>query len=80
MPQDSLHLDEVNNTLEVLLCTDRHLQNYGVCTQDVLHLLNSLEEVSTRAVHLVNITDTWHVVLVSLAPYGLRLWLYTIGS
>ncbi len=47
VPQDSLHLDKVNNALEVLLCTDRNLDNDRVSTQDILHLLNGLEEVST---------------------------------
>ena len=80
MPEDSLHFDKVNDTLEIFLSTDRHLENNRVGTEDVLHLLNSLEEVSTRAVHLVNVTNTWHIILVSLAPYSLRLWLNAIGS
>ena len=80
MPEDSLHLDEVNDTLEVLLSTDRNLDDDRIGAQDVLHLLYSLEEVGTRAVHLVHITDTRHVVLVSLAPHGLRLRLNAVGS
>ena len=80
MPQDGLHLNQVNQTLEVLLSTDGHLDYYGVGTQDVLHLLYRLEEVGTRTVHLVHITDTGYVILVGLAPYGLRLRLNTIGG
>ena len=71
MPEDSLHLDEVNHTLEVLFGTDGHLEHNGVGAKDVNHLLNGLEEVSTRAVHLVHVTDTGHIILVSLTPNGL---------
>ena len=42
-------------------------------TEDVLHLANNIEEVGTRAVHLVDISNTWNVVLVSLTPNGFRL-------
>ena len=71
MPQDGLHLDEVHDTLEVLLSTDRNLDSNRIGTQDILHLLYGLKEVGTRTVHLVDITDTWHVVLVSLTPHSL---------
>ena len=80
MPQDSLHLDEVYDALEVLLCADRNLHGAGVCAEDILHLLHCLEEVSTRAVHLVHIADTGNVVFVSLAPYGLRLGLHAVSG
>ena len=33
--------------------------------------------VSTRAVHLVNVTDTRHIIFISLTPYSLRLGLNT---
>ena len=80
MPQDSLHLNQIDHTLEVLLSTDGHLDNNGVSTQDVLHLLNCLEEVSTRAVHLVHVADTRNVVLVSLTPNSLRLGLNAVSG
>ena len=47
VPEDSLHLDKVNETLEVLLCTDRAAESYWVSAENVLHLLNYVEEVST---------------------------------
>ena len=79
MPQNGLHFDEVNQTLEVLLCTDGHLDNYGVGTEDVLHLLDSLEEVGTRTVHLVDVADTGHIILVGLTPHRLRLGLNAVS-
>ena len=80
MPQDSLHLNQVDQTLEVLLSADRYLDHNGVGTQNVTHLLHGLKEVGTRAVHLVYITDTRHIILVGLTPYCLRLRLYAISS
>ena len=77
MPKDSLHLDQVNYTLECFFSTDRNYDRTWICTQNILHLTNYFVEVSTRTVHLVYITDTWYVVLVSLAPYSFRLWFNT---
>ena len=80
MPKDSLHLDKVNNTLEILFCTDRNLNGHRVGTQNVLHLLYGLEEIGARTVHLVHITDTRHIVFVGLTPHSLRLGLNTVSS
>jgi len=80
VPQDSLHLDQIHDTLEVLLSTDRNLDHDRVSTQDVLHLLHSLEEVSAGAVHLVDIADTGNIVFVSLTPHCLALRLHTVSS
>ena len=71
MPEDSFHLDEVNHTFESLLCTDRNLNGAGICAENVLELTHNLEEVGTRAVHLVDIADTGYIVFVSLTPYSL---------
>ena len=75
-----IHLYKVNKTLECLLCTDWHTERHWISTEDILHLLNYIKEVSTRTVHLVYITDTRNVILVSLTPYSLRLWLNTTYS
>ena len=77
MPEDSLHLDKVNDTLESLFRTDRYLDRTGICAEHILELANHLEEVGTRAVHLVDVTDTGNIVFVSLTPYSLRLGLDT---
>ena len=47
VPKDSLHLEKVYNALEVLLSSDWNLNRTRVSTEDVLHLLYCLEEVST---------------------------------
>ena len=71
MPKDSLHLDKVNYTLEVELSTDRNYYGAGVSTKNGLHLVYHAVEVSTLTVHLIYISDTGYVVLISLAPYSL---------
>ncbi|MNW70964.1 hypothetical protein D3C74_505270 [compost metagenome] len=44
-------------------------------------MLNAAQIVGTGTVHLVDERDTGNLVLVSLTPYGLRLWLYaTYGT
>ena len=80
MPQDGLHLDQVHDAFEVLFRADGNLDRTRVGTQDIPHLLHSLEEVRTRAVHLVDITDAGDIVFVSLTPYGFRLGLNAIGG
>ena len=76
MPEDSLHLDKVYNALECLFGTDRYLDGAGIGSEHFLELTHNLEEVCARTVHLVDITDTGHIIFVSLTPYGLRLGLY----
>ncbi len=80
MPEDSLHGDEVDHTLECLFSTDRNLDGARVGTEHVLELAYYFEEVCARTVHLVDITDTGHVVFVGLTPYGLALGFYTAHS
>ena len=80
MPVDGLHCDQVDNALEGFLSTDRNLDGSGICSEHFLELTNNLEEVGTRAVHLVDITDTGYIVLVGLTPYGFRLRLNTAYS
>ena len=64
----------------MLLGTDGDLHGAGVGSEDVLHLLHSLEEVSAGAVHLVDIADAGHIVFIGLAPHGLRLRLYAVSG
>ena len=80
VPNDALHLDEVNNTLEVVLGADRHNHGNGVGLQAQLHLFDDLEEVGAGAVHLVDERDAGHLVLVGLTPNGFGLGLNAAHS
>ena len=62
VPEDGLHLNEVDNALESFLGADRNLNGAGICSEHILELAYYFEEVSTRAVHLVYVADTGNVV------------------
>ena len=84
VPEDCLHLDEIDDSLEVFFCTDGNRDHTGCSTEDVLHLANHFEEVGAGTVHLVYVTDTGNVVFICLTPNGFRLGLHathgTVGS
>src|SRR5437879_271401 len=76
----SLHSDQVNKALEVALTAQRNLNGHRNGTQARSDHINCAPEISTSAVHLVDVADTRHVILVRLAPHGLRLRLNTRDS
>ena len=75
VPVDRLHLDQVDDALELLLGADRQLHRHRVRAEALLDLLDDAQEVRAGAVHLVDERDARHAVLVGLAPdrLGLRL-------
>jgi hypothetical protein len=75
VPVDRLHLDEVDDTFEVVFGADRQLQRHGIAAQAGLDLLDAAQEVGAGAVHLVDERKPRHRVLVHLAPdrFGLGL-------
>ena len=72
-PDQALHLDQVDDAFEVVLAADRQLDRQRVGAEPVLHRLHRVEEVGAGAVHLVDVGEARHAVLVGLAPDGLRL-------
>jgi hypothetical protein len=75
LPDDALHLDEIEDAAEVLFLADGQLHGNGPSAQPVDHGLNRAEEVGAGAVHLVDECDARNAVAVGLAPnrFGLRL-------
>ena len=72
---DRLHLDEVDDALELVLAADRDLDRHGVRAEAVLDRLDAAPEVGAGAVELVDEAEARHAVAVGLAPdrLGLRL-------
>src|SRR5215218_200347 len=70
---DRVVLDEIDDPAEFALGADRQLDRHGVCAKAVDHRLDAAREVRADPVHLVDVGDTRHVVLVGLAPDVLRL-------
>src|SRR5699024_1063568 len=75
-PHKSLHLEQVNNAVEVIFSADRQLHNQWLCAQAVNDGVHGVVEVRAHLVHLVDEADTWNVVLRSLTPNLLGLWLH----
>src|SRR5438552_14475686 len=57
----------------MILCAARNLDRYRIAFEPVLYLPVHAKEIGADPVHLVDERQTRHAVLVSLAPYGLRL-------
>ena len=76
IPDDRLHLDEVDHAGEAFFGADRDDDGHRVRVQARLHLVDDLVEVRAGAVHLVDERKARHLVLVGLAPDGLRLRLH----
>ena len=74
-PHLGLHLDQVDDTLEATLGTDRQLDRDHVGAEAFLHGPHREIEVRADLVHLVDETDAGHVVLVGLSPHLLGLGL-----
>src|SRR6266478_2355817 len=68
-------LDEIDHAPELVLTADRDLDRHRVGAQAVLQHGEAAEVVGADAVHLVDVDDAGHLVLVRLPPHGLRLWL-----
>ena len=72
-----LHIDQVNNTAEGILLAHRKLDRHRVCFEAFLDHFHYAVEIRARDVHLVDISHSRDLILVSLTPYGLRLRLHT---
>ena len=71
----SLHVDQVDDTLEGILSTDGQLNGNSVALQAVMEHIQAALEVCTHDVHLVDIHHAGNMILVSLTPNGFRLGL-----
>ena len=75
LPVVGVHVDEVDDPVQVGLGAPGELQHERVGVEAVDHHLDRALEVGAGAVHLVHEGDAGHVVAVGLAPHrlGLRL-------
>ena len=76
VPDERLHLDQVDDALVVALGADRELEHGDVGVEAVLDRVDGGVEVGADAVHLVDEAHARHAVLVGLAPHGLGLRLH----
>ncbi len=76
MPQNGLHLDQIDDALEVGFRADGNLQRHGPRAQPLADGLENVLEVRAVLVHLVHEADARNLVLVALPPHGLGLRLH----
>ncbi len=76
VPDDGLHLDQVDDALEVGFGADGNLQRHGPRAQPLADGVQNVLEVGAVLVHLVHEADARHLVLVALPPHGLGLRLH----
>ena len=76
VPEDGFHLDEVDQTMKIGFGSDGDDDGNRVGLEAVHHHLAHTKEIGAHAVHLVDEGQARHLVLVGLAPDGLRLWLH----
>ena len=69
-PGLGVHLDEVNDAHELVLGTDRQLQQNRDGVQTILDGLHTVIEGSTGAVKLVDVADARNAVLGGLTPHS----------
>ena len=70
-----LHLDEVDDALELVLAADRDLDRHGVGAEALLDRVDPAPEVGAGPVELVDEAEARHAVPIGLPPdrLGLRL-------
>ena len=71
----SLHLDKVDDALEIVFSTDRQLDRHCIALQSFVKHIQNVIEVSSHNVHLVHIYHSWYLIVISLTPYCFGLWL-----
>ena len=71
------HLNQVDNTDEVIFSTNWHLNWQWRNVQTVLDRLNRVVKVGTHLVHLVGKDDSRNIEVVSLTPNSFGLWFNT---
>ena len=72
-PDDRAVLDQVDEALEAALDADRQIQHRRTRAEAVLDHADAHVEVGAGAVELVDEAHPRNVVLLGLAPHGLRL-------
>ena len=75
---DGFHIDEIDDSPEVVFLSERKLDRHRRCVQPIPHHLEDSGKISARPVHLVHETDARHAVLVRLPPDRLRLGLHAL--
>ena len=75
VPDQGLHLDQVDHALEIVLGADRQLHGQRAGAEALLDHVDAAHEIRAAAIHLVDVAHARHAVVVGQPPVGLRLGL-----
>jgi hypothetical protein len=76
VPHQGHLVDQVDEALVLVFAPDGHLQGHRMGAQALAQHVETAVEVGSDPVHLVDVDDAGHLVLVGLPPHGLRLGLH----
>ena len=76
-PYESLHLDQIDHTAEVVFRADRQMYGQGTSAEALLDHVHAAQEARAAAVHFVYVADTRNLIVVCETPVRLRLGLHT---
>src|SRR5690606_7118627 len=77
IPDDRLHLDQIDDTFEILFSTNGELHWYRSYTKTFAQLVHYAHKVGARTVHLIDEHDARYCIFVGLTPDGFSLRLNT---
>ena len=72
----SVHLHQVDDALKGILLAYGELNGHGIALEAVMHHVQHMEEIRAGDVHLVDVDHPGDMVVVSLTPHSLGLWLH----
>src|SRR5216683_613566 len=73
VPDQGLHLDQIDHALEIFFRSDRNLHGQRARAQALLDHVHAAQEIRAASIHLVDITNARNAVVVGQAPVGFRL-------
>ena len=76
----SLHFEQVDDSLEVVLSADRELDRNGITMESFMEHIQNVVEVCAHDIHLVDIYHSWYLIVISLSPNCFSLGLNTTLS
>ena len=73
IPNQGLHLDEIDHPFEIIFRADRNLHRQRTRTEALFDHVDTAHEIGAAAIHLIDIAKAGHAVVVGETPIGFRL-------
>ena len=78
IPDDRLHLDQIDHALELVFLSDGNLNRDRLGIEALADGIDGMLEIGTHLVDLVDETNSRDAVLIGLAPHFFRLRLHAV--